>query len=146
MFEHQHFSHMPTGIPSLDESHRSLQFLLDRLFHPQVMCGDQGGQCSRIRDTIRFLSRNLAHEERLMRAAGYPAATAHEREHRKLLRRMARMERSMSCSDYDNQRISGFLTAWMNHHVAVFDKPFGAFLRAQTWRPGRQDEIDPKGR
>lgn len=125
-----HFSHVVTGIRSLDVSHKCLEFVLDRLFHPRMMCAVQGGACARIKDTIRFLARNLEREEQLMRAAKYPRFAVHAREHKKLLEKLTKMERTMICGDYDNRQVSEFLADWMDDHVTAFDKPFGDFLRA----------------
>ena len=128
MIDNEVFSPTPTGVPLLDATHRSLQFLLDHMFHPQVMCSDQGGRCARISDTSRFLVRNMAHEEQLMREASYPAIAAHQRAHNRMLRALARMEHSMVCGHYDNRRVFAFLARWMNRHVTAFDKPFADFL------------------
>lgn len=132
MFGNTHFSNVNTGVSSLDESRQCLQFVLDRLFHPQVICADQGGVCARIKDTIRLLARNLEREERLMLESGYSGFAVHKREHEKLLIKLANMEHTLICGDYDNRQVSEFLTDWMNHHVAAFDKPFGDFLRARN--------------
>lgn len=127
-----HYSNVVTGIASVDTSHQCLQFVLDRLFHPQVMCADQGGVCARIKDTIRFVTRSFDNEERLMLESGYPDFVPHRREHEKLLRSLTEMECTLVCGDYDNRRVFAFLTKWTNRHAAAFDKPFGNFLRAHN--------------
>lgn len=132
MFRNTHFSNIDIGIGSLDASRQCLQFVLDRLFHPRVMCADQGGSCARIKDTIRLLARNLEREEQLMLESRYPCFAVHKREHERVLLKLAKMERTLICGDYDNHQISEFLTGWMNHHVADFDKPFGDFFHARN--------------
>jgi len=132
MFINRHFVNVDTGVGSLEESRQCLQFVLDRLFHPQTICATPGGVCARIKDTVRFLSRNLEREERLMLDSGYSDFAAHKREHEKLLLKLANMERTLVCGDYDNSQVSEFLTDWVNHHVSAFDKPFGDFLRARN--------------
>ncbi len=131
MFRNVHFSDVDTGVGSIDTSRQCLRFVLDRLFHPQVICANRGGVCARLTDTIRLISRNLEREERLMLDSGYPGFATHKREHEKLLLKLANMERTLICGEYDNRQVSEFLTDWMNHHVAAFDKPFGNFLSAR---------------
>lgn len=129
MSGNHHFAHVDIGIRALDASYQCLEFVLDRLFHPQVMCAVRGGACARIKDTIRFLTRNLEREEQLMRESEYPFFAAHKREHEKLLRTLAKMERTMICGKYDNRQVSEFLADWMDRHVVTFDKPFSDYVR-----------------
>ena len=131
MLGNTHFSNVNTGVGFLDESRQCLQFVLDRLFHPQMICAEQGGVCARIKDTRLFLSRNMEREERLMLESGYPGFAGHKREHEKLLLKLADMERTLICGEYDNRQVSEFLTDWVNHHISAFDKPFGNFLSAR---------------
>lgn len=63
MFEDQQFAGAVTGLQAAGANHCSLELLLDHPFHSRVNCGNQGSHCSRIRDTSRFLSRNLEYEE-----------------------------------------------------------------------------------
>ncbi len=123
----------------LDANRDSLLFLLDKLFHPQVMCAEPGGSCARIDDTIRFLKRNLTREERLMDLVRYPDAAAHKRDHQQVLRRLESMQRTLICGLYDNTQVAGFLDAWAERHAIDFDKPFGDFLYAHAPKPAQRD-------
>ncbi len=120
-----------TGIATLDASRECLHFLLDRFFHPSVICAHPGanGHCSRIEDTIRFLARNLEREEQLMETLDYPGLEEHRREHQRLLAELNRMARDLECSHYDNAIPLDFLRDWTTKHTSAFDKPFADFVR-----------------
>ena len=129
MFGTNGSSSVDTGVKAIDASRECLSFVLDRLFHPQVICARPGGACSRIEDTARLLARNLEREEHLMTKTGYPGFAAHKREHRKFLDDLDGMKRRLVCGEYDNALVAGFLSEWTFDHATAFDKPFGDFLR-----------------
>ena len=115
--------------------------MLEQLFHPHVICADPGGTCSRIEDTIHFLSRNLEREERLMAAAGYPGFVVHKAEHEKLLQKLERMKRTVIFGCNDKAFVFDSVMEWTKRHDAAFDKPFGNFLRKHGTEP-----VQGKGR
>ncbi len=137
MFQTNHSSDDNDAVRTIDASRESLIFVLDQLFHPKVICADPGGTCSRIEDAIRFLSRNLEREERMMATAGYPGFAAHKREHKKLLRKLKKMKRTLVCGSYDNALVFDVVTEWTKNHTDAFDKPFGDFVRERGIDPSQ---------
>lgn len=120
---------------AIESNQENLLFVLDRLFHPSVMCAESSGTCSRIEDTVRFLARNLEREERLMAEIDYPELVAHKREHETLLRDLGNMKGTLICGVYDNAVLFNFLTKWSEEHIATYDKPFCEFLRQHDTGP-----------
>jgi len=119
----------------MSESRGHISFAVRRLFHPQVVCAEEGGPCSRLRDAVLFLTQSLEREESFMRETGYPGYAAHKRNHEALLRKLGKMQRALACGAYDNAMVSGFLTAWIKSHTVHFDQPFGDFLRNAGRQP-----------
>ncbi len=120
---------------AIESNQENLLFVLDRLFHPSVMCAESGGTCSRIEDTVSFLARNLEREERLMAEIDYPELATHKREHEILLRDLGNMKGTLICGVYDNTVLFNFLTKWSEKHIATHDKPFCEFLRQHDTAP-----------
>lgn len=131
MFGANDFSGVDSDARFLEASREGLFFVLDRFFHPRVICTDPGGTCGRIEDTIRLLSRNLEREERLMLKTGYPRSAAHKWAHDALLRKLDRMKHTLVCGDYDNALVFDFMTKWLKTHSATYDKHFNKFLLAR---------------
>lgn len=129
MFEPNRCSGPEPNTVKLEVNRECLLFVLDRYFHPQVVCANPGGCCERIEDTIRFLTRNLEREERLMDLSGFTDAQAHKQDHERVLRHLDKMMRTLVCSRYDNTQVAEFLETWADDHALAFDKPFGDFLR-----------------
>lgn len=126
-----HFSNDNPGVGTIDADREYFSIVLDRFFHPSVICAYPGGTCQRIEDTIRHLEQDLGREEKLMARTGFPGITAHKKEHRKLLNNLNQLKRTLVCGRYDNALVADYLTEWMKSHATDFDKPFGKFLKEQ---------------
>jgi len=121
-------------IPELDAEHRGL-FRLAGEMHEALAAGATPVQIrSRFRNLMAGLDEHLAHEERLMRAAGYPSYAWHKQSHdgvRKKVRQCAlRVERG------DREVIPPMLaelSVWLKEHLALPDRLMAAYLR-NYWR------------
>ncbi len=123
-------SHIPESyVKRMDTNRESLFFVLDQYFSPKVICADSGRSCLRIRDTIRFLKRNLEQEERLMELSGYSGLATHKRDHMTALETLEKLNATLMCNHYDNDVVAGFIEDWADKHALAFDKPFTDFLR-----------------
>jgi len=132
MTEADAFSIPDPFVRGIEARRESLLFILDEYFHPQVICADPGGPCTRIEDTIHFLIRNLKWEEWQMEQAGYPDTDAHKKDHEQILLRLQRMKNSFICSQYDNRQVALLVETWADQHTLAFDKPFGDFLNRRA--------------
>lgn len=140
MFKTSEATHPDNDVRAIDESRECFVFLLDQMFHPQVVCADLGGNCTRIGDMMNYLTRSLEREERLMAAAGYPGLSVHKRDHAKVLQILNGMKRTLICGGYDNTLVSDILRNWSKGHDETFDKDFVDFLheRGAEFLQGRK--------
>lgn len=127
-------SDLASGLRELDAANESLFFLIGHLFTPGVECKRQRGVCPRtgcgkVAALTRFLSRNLAAQERMMTEAGYPAAAEHCHAHAELLTLLRALSDKGSCGDIDEDLIRGTVTAWAREHLRSQDKPLGEWLQ-----------------
>lgn len=133
---------LTSGARQVDAANESLFFLISHLFKPGVECKRRGGYCphdgcSKVSAVLRFVTRNVAAENRLMAEAGYPAAAAHNRAHDELLAAVRDLFERCLCGDEDNGMIQTVVTAWAKDHVQRHDKPLSAWLAAgQGITPG----------
>lgn len=128
------------SINSIIEGQKCLTFVIERYFHPKVICADQGGSCERLENTILLLSRNLKREEQLMEKAGYPGLAIHKREHETILRNLETLRRTLVCGSYDNDLVFDFIMDWSENHAKYFDSVFGEFLKKQKTGPSQGSE------
>lgn len=135
MYEDNHPTGTEDPIRTIIESSKCLKFVIERYFHPKVICAEEGGSCGRLENTILLLSRNLEREERMMEEAGYPDLASHKKEHETILRNLETLRRTLSCGSYDNDLVFEFVSEWAENHAQEFDAPFGVFLREHVDKP-----------
>ncbi len=142
MFGTNHCSSADIGVGIIDENREGLCLLVDQLFHPQVICANPGGTCSRLDESIRFLTQSLAREERIMMENDYSGLgfAVHKREHEKLLRKLNKMKRVLVCGRYDNAVVFDFLTEWIRNHATHYEKPLTDFLRERGMASARKED------
>jgi hemerythrin len=120
-----------TGVRSIDVGHECLMFLVDRFYHPSVIChGADGPACRRIEETLLFMRRQLDREEHLMRLSGYADLPDHVRDHREIIARLKALHRDLECSRYDNHAVGALIRDWCRGHVERHDRPLGAYLES----------------
>lgn len=123
-------SKIRTGVRLADTSRECLFFLVEKFFHPKVICPQPARTCQRIGDTLSYLRRNFEREEALMRLCGYPYLQRHKAEHDQLIKDLEYLHKTLTCSGYDNQKIKVLVTDWSLRHAKDHDRRFGEFLKA----------------
>lgn len=129
----------------VDAANESLFYLIGHLFQPGVECKRRHGHCphdgcGKVSAVLRFMTRNLAAEDQLMREAGYPDADSHRRAHDDLLAAVGDLFERCLCGDEDDDMIRGTVTGWAMDHVDEQDKPLVAWLsRAQARVPSQAE-------
>lgn len=131
-----------TGVRSIDVRHECLMFLVDRFYHPTVICHGGGGPaCRRIEETLLFMRRQLEKEEHLMRLSGYADLPSHVRDHREIIARLEALHRELECSRYDNEAVGALIRDWCRDHVEHHDRPFGTFLESCGIPPSEERRV-----
>ena len=121
-------------IPEIDAQHQEL-FRLSAELRGSLLAGDKAGRVHLLcRRLAAELNGHFTHEERLMRAAEYPAYAWHERQHRSARSKMGALERDVR----SGQREAMFesleaLAGWLRDHTSVADRMAASYLR-NYWR------------
>lgn len=124
---------MSVGVESLDEDHKRLIELLNRL-HENVEAGKTGKALEKvIEQMVKYTQYHFTREEALFNQAGFPQAAEHHHEHEMLMRRalslQARFEngqsRELSLEAMD------VLQRWLSSHILGSDREYIPYLRAK---------------
>jgi hemerythrin len=115
-----------TGVGLLDDQHRELVRLINRLLDP----GDDTAVGARLDTLLAHLRRHFETENVFLRAIDYPLAEEHIREHTMQLaelidvrRSVARAAQGLSADD------RAAIRHWFFNHVVAEDRRFGAYYR-----------------
>lgn len=116
------------GVPAIDEQHKRLFAMLDRLTQP-----DQEVKYSETLISLgSYISEHFAYEEGLMRKHAYPRMVEHLAQHQELVTQYRTMTDGMQSTDLQAvARIRMVVYAWFTRHILGdrMDKELGMFLQ-----------------
>lgn len=127
----QVFDFCQTGIAEIDEEHRKLVELGNRLY-ALSFCEDVDAATMRelLTELITFAQRHFSAEERLMEAHGYPEVEAHRATHRRMFDYLAEMfELAQETPLLVSIRLEMFLGSWFVWHMQRDDNAFALHCR-----------------
>ncbi len=117
------------GIRRIDEQHRELVNLLNRLYEAMYQGHGRDALGKVLDGLIRYTARHFAAEEELMRRHGYGAFESHREKHRKMAEKVASLQARYRSGEISSPvQISNFLKGWLTQHIMETDKAFGDFL------------------
>jgi hemerythrin-like metal-binding protein len=131
------YESLSVGVPSIDEQHKRLIALTDRLF--QAIMGDVGKTVMGdvLNELADYTVYHFEHEEQLLLEHGYPEDlfTEHRNEHQALTTKVHELigeyERNASCLDLT---VYEFLRDWTTDHMKGTDSLYTDFLVARGVR------------
>ena len=121
-------------VPEIDAQHQEMFRLAEEL-RRAVLAGEKPGELELLRRRLASeIAGHLSHEERLMRAAEYPAFDWHERQHQTARAKLITLKRDIESGEWQAMFESlESLAGWMRDHTSVADRMAGAYLR-NHWR------------
>ncbi|RMD65013.1 MAG: hypothetical protein D6826_01035 [Alphaproteobacteria bacterium] len=120
---------MSVGIPEIDDDHKQLIRVINRL---EADANDET-RLHALRQSLRGLQRyaefHFAREERVMAACDYPGLDEHKTEHRDFVARIAELNRRLAenpdhATSEVNDALLSFLKDWLTHHILIEDKAY----------------------
>ncbi len=117
-------------VPELDAEHRGLFRLTQELYEAVLADAPAAQVHSRFRNLVAGLDDHLAHEERLMRATGYPSYAWHKQSHDGARKKAKKWAQVAERGDRETlEPILRELAAWLKEHLALADLLMAAHLR-----------------
>ncbi len=140
-------SYYDVNIPAIDEQHRELVNMLNRLF---VAISKREGEkiIAEILDALMIYTKtHFSLEERLMKEAHYHDVEAHTREHKKLLNDLEVLARKYLVDERPIYfEMLSFLRSWLREHILGSDMKYSIALQAAgfstlTWEQQAKAEF-----
>jgi len=117
-------------IPDIDDEHQKLFRLCDVLERAMMAGAALSEVQSIVDDVVIRAAEHFCHEERAMRASGYPHYAWHQRQHHTAGSRIRVLERRVWRGNRDAAlELLDFLSGWLNDHIRLADRMLGAYLR-----------------
>ncbi len=120
-------------VPAIDEDHKTLIDLLNRL-HFMTLAGDDREAIGSVMwELLRYTQRHFRREEMLMRLSGYPGYDAHKRMHKALCERVQEYYEAYRAkpSRFNIKKLYDFMADWLVVHITKEDmkiQPYVASL------------------
>lgn len=122
---------MSVGIPLLDEDHKALIRLINRL-HAGLAAGAEFVELEDIFDRlVAYIEFHFTREEKVMEAGGYPGAAAHREEHEGFTQAIYEM-RDRYAREGDQTmtaELPDYLKNWLNHHILLQDMAYKPYVQ-----------------
>jgi hemerythrin len=112
-----------TNIPHIDDEHKNLVLLLNKLHHAVSQGKGQEAINPVLIELTRYAQTHFKHEEDYMQERNYPEFEAHRKEHLEFMEKVKDFEKQ-----YKNGEISTlvpiiiFIIGWIMQHVSQVDK------------------------
>ncbi|MBS1210883.1 MAG: bacteriohemerythrin [Proteobacteria bacterium] len=123
---------LSVGNPLIDEDHRNIFDLLERL-HQDMSSGQINQETQSIVDALRdYAEAHFSREEEFMRKIAYPHYAVHKAEHDRFVSEVcalqSRVARGARTAQLD---IDQFLAGWLREHVLVRDMALASAIRGE---------------
>lgn len=116
-----------TGIPIIDEQHRTIVSVINSLYY--FIENDHGMEIivPAFNMMVEYSHIHFKTEEALLRAAGYPALSAHIELHRHFLENL-KDSAHQAIVEHDGMQLLKILKDWWLHHINQEDRRYVPFM------------------
>lgn len=123
---------LSVGVPSLDAQHQKLVQTINAL-HAAMRVGHARNVVDKVMgDLERYTIEHFAHEERLLRSAGYAQLADQESSHKAFVAKLKGFKQKLAAGDASvSLEIMNFMRDWLINHIAKSDKQYSAHLVAK---------------
>ncbi|MCX7066579.1 MAG: bacteriohemerythrin [Methylococcales bacterium] len=125
---------LSVGIEEIDEQHKVLVNLVNRLFDETVVhqAGTSAVMEEILHELIEYTVIHFAVEESLFRIFHYPATETHTRHHDELKAQVLDIQKKVKQGEASlNTELLMFLKRWLTNHILQEDKLYAPFLLSQ---------------
>lgn len=125
---------LSVGIEEIDEQHKILVHLINRLFTETVTHQAKSGEVIEeiLHELIEYTVIHFAVEESLFRIFHYTGTESHTHHHDELKAQVLDIQKKVKSGEATiNVELLMFLKKWLEHHILYEDKLYGPFLLAQ---------------
>lgn len=120
-------SHYNLGLDEIDEQHRSLVELINKIWNSIVGKSDQETVLLLVEELEKYTLAHFAAEETFMRVTDYPEFGKHKVEHHDFIQKVALAKKTAIRTGAFTLDTMYFLRDWLVDHILVSDKHYAKF-------------------
>jgi hemerythrin len=117
------------GLPEMDEQHRYLLALFDRI-EPSFTVTDRAALADLLKEIEGYLLFHFASEEHLMRHYAFDGFAAHQSDHETAAARFVRFLDDFEANRLNPGALRVFLRGWLLEHGATADREYASWIKS----------------
>lgn len=120
---------LSVGIEEIDEQHKILVGLLNRLYEAIIKKTDKDEMTVILNELAQYTVIHFAVEESLMRIFDYPQYDDHKKHHQELTKQVVDLQRKFVQGKVSiSMEVLHFLRHWLTEHIMGDDKRYGPYM------------------
>lgn len=120
---------LSVGLQEIDEQHKILINLINRLFNEAILHkADKTIISAILEELVQYTIVHFAVEESLFRIFDYPDAETHQVHHDKLKQEVSSFQKKFAGGAVIDIELMNFLRKWLTHHIMMDDKKYTPFF------------------
>ena len=120
---------LSVGLQEIDEQHKILINLINRLFNEAILHkADKTVISAILEELVQYTIVHFAVEESLFRIFDYPDAETHQVHHEKLKQEVSSFQKKFAGGAVIDIELMNFLRKWLTHHIMMDDKKYTPFF------------------
>lgn len=120
---------LSVGLQEIDEQHKILINLINRLFNEAILHkADKTVISAILEELVQYTIVHFAVEESLFRIFDYPDAETHQVHHDKLKQEVSSFQKKFAGGAVIDIELMNFLRKWLTHHIMMDDKKYTPFF------------------
>jgi hemerythrin len=135
------------GVEEIDNQHKMLFELLNRLFLAAVKREDQQLTIEVLQALVDYTKTHFGLEERLLEESGFAGVPGHREDHLRFIAKVNDMMRKFQVEDRSvTFELINFLKTWLRNHILHSDMEYAAHLARigfspEAWAAGARIEV-----
>jgi hemerythrin len=139
------------GVEEIDDQHKMLFELLNRLFLAAVKREDQQLTIEVLNSLLDYTKTHFGLEERLLEESGYQGLPGHREDHLRFIDKVNGIAQKFHVEDRSvTFELINFLRNWLQNHIRQSDMEYAAHLArtgfaTEAWASGARREVRAQG-
>ncbi|MGA2329114.1 MAG: bacteriohemerythrin [Bryobacteraceae bacterium] len=117
------------GVPAIDEQHRGLLDIINRVHEMMKRGGVPPELKSAVQALVSYTRHHFAYEEQMLRSSGYPELDEHKRKHLAMAAQVEGFRLEVARGKTSAPlNLMGFLKDWFTEHILETDMRYSAHM------------------
>ncbi len=121
------------GIPSIDEQHKNIICIINRLTALSSASSQSESVPEALSEMLQYAKEHLAYEEQLLERHGYPDFDNHKAKHIEYVENIVKFStKAITEGEADPKSLLAYLHTWWTNHILHEDMQYSQYLQSKN--------------